>query len=231
MERRRTAPRPALLLACAAVPAMALAGCSSGSGSDTAAKATKSAAPTTSAAPTVAPAKYAALPAACTAVARGTVTALVPKAKKSAGTPVKSDDDKTRGGCSWTGNGPDGYQYRWLSVTLERFDSSAGLGSAEEQAKKRFTAELTALGQAPGISAAPVTGLGDQATSVSRKATVSKITSQDDTVVVRTGNVVVIVEYSGAGLVGKKNPAASAVQSGAKRAAADAVTAVVAANG
>jgi hypothetical protein len=143
---------------------------------------------------------------------------------------VKSDDITSRGGCSWTGNGKDGYQYRWLSVTLQRFDSSAALGSAENQAKKRFTEQVGTLNQASGAVSSAVSGLGDQATSVGGKATVSKVTSQNDTVVVRSGNVVVLVEYNGAGLEGKKNPSASTVLSGAERAAKDALAAVAAAN-
>lgn len=231
-RRRRTAPRLATLLACAAVPAMLIAGCSSGSGSgskDGGAKATASAqaTPTT---PALAPARFATLPPSCKAVTRATVTALVPKAKNSGGTEAKSSDIQSRGGCSWTGNGKDGYQYRWLSVTMQRFSNSPELGSAEEQAKKRFADQLADLGRLPGTATTALTGLGDQAGSVSGKATVAKVTSQNDTVVVRTGNVVLIIEFNGAGLEGKKNPSANTVRSGAERAAKDAVAAVAAAN-
>lgn len=222
-----------LILACASVCAALAAGCSSGSGdSDSAKKHTT--APTapavTSTTPTVAPARFATLPASCGAVTKSTVTDLVPKAKSSKGTPTGDDEKGTRSGCSWTGNGKDGYQYRWLSVTLERFASSTELGAGDDQAKKRFADESGELAKTPGFTATPLTGLGDQATSVSGKATVAKVTSQNDTVVVRTGNVVVIVEYNGAGLEGKKNPSASSVDSDAERAAKDAVAAVAAAN-
>ncbi|MFF7198852.1 MULTISPECIES: DUF3558 domain-containing protein [unclassified Streptomyces] len=234
MERRHTASRLALLLACAAVPAMALAGCSSGSGSSDAKSSASS--PTGSgpsggsATPTLAPAKFAALPASCKAITQATVNALVPKAKTPGGTPVKSDDITSRAGCSWTGNGKDGYQYRWLSVTLQRFTSSTALGTAEDQAKKRYTEQVGTLNQVPGAASATLTGLGDQAASVVSKATVAKVTSQNDSVVVRSGNVVVLVEFNGAGLEGKKNPSAGDVQSGAQRAAKEAVAAVAAAN-
>ncbi|MEW2519959.1 DUF3558 domain-containing protein [Actinacidiphila alni] len=241
MERRHTAPRLALLLACAAVPAFAIAGCSSGSGSSDSsdAKAQPSASSASSSAsgggsvsptPTVAPAKFAALPSSCTSVTKATVTALVPKAKTPGGTAVKSDDLQARSGCSWTGNGKDGYQYRWLSVTLQRFTSSTALGSAEDQAKKRYTEQVGTLNQVSGASPATLTGLGDQAASVASKATIAKVTSQNDSVVVRSGNVVVLVEFNGAGLEGKKNPSADTVRSGAERAAKDAVAAVAAAN-
>ncbi|MET9220786.1 DUF3558 domain-containing protein [Streptomyces sp. NPDC093221] len=234
MERRHTASRLALLLACAAVPAMALAGCSSGSGSSdaksSASSSTGSGPSGGSATPTLAPAKFAALPASCKAITQATVNALVPKAKTPGGTPVKSDDITSRAGCSWTGNGKDGYQYRWLSVTLQRFTSSTALGTAEDQAKKRYTEQVGTLNQVPGAASATLTGLGDQAASVVSKATVAKVTSQNDSVVVRSGNVVVLVEFNGAGLEGKKNPSAGDVQSGAQRAAKEAVAAVAAAN-
>lgn len=235
MERRPTAPRrAALLVACAAaVPALLLAGCSSGgsgSASDSGGKdsGTPSKGPVTTTA-TLAPARFATLPEACATVAKATVASLVPKAKSAAGTPSLSDDTHARAGCSWTGNGSDGYQYRWLAVTLQRFTSTPA-SPAEDQAKERFAEQAATLGKAPGASTSAVAGLGDQATSIAGKATVAKVTSQNDTVLVRTGNIVVIVEFDGAGLEGKKNPSASTVDGGALRAAKDAVAAVTAAN-
>jgi hypothetical protein len=231
-RRRRTAPRSALLLACAvAVPAMLLAGCSSGGSSDSdgsdGAQGTSAAATATT--PALAPAKYRTLPGGCATLGRTTVTALVPKAKSAAGNPAPSDDIEARAGCSWTGNGTDGYHYRWLSVTLQRFSSTPS-ASAEQQAKDRFADQVAQLGKAPGASTAAVAKIGDQASSVAVKATVAKVTSQNDTVVARTGNVVVIVEYNGAGLAGKKNPSATTVRAGAERAAKDVVLAVAGAN-
>lgn len=233
MERRRTAPRLALLLAATAVPAMALAGCSSSSGSssDSGSKGSTSSPAGSSKSAAPAPVKYAKLPDACKSATQSTVAALVPKAKRAAGTPETSDDANARSTCSWTGNGADGFQYRWLSVTLQRFDSSTALGSGEDQARSRYVSQVTTLGHAPGATATPLTGYGDQATSVGGKATVAKITTQNDTLLARSGNVVVIVEYNGAGFEGKKNPTAQTVQSGAERAAKDALAAVVAANG
>lgn len=237
-RRRRTAPRRALLLACAAaVPALLLAGCSSGgSGSDSAGKSGQdgkagksTGTATTATKAALAPEKFANLPNACMSVGKATVTAIVPKAKNASGTPATSDDPNERAGCSWTGNGSDGYQYRWLSVTLQRFASTPA-SPAEAQAKERFTGQAAALGKAPGMSTTAVTGVGDQATSVAGKATVAKVTSRNDTLLVRTGNVLVIVEYDGAGLEGKKNPSAATVDAGALRAAKEVVTAVAAAN-
>ncbi|MFC4033123.1 DUF3558 domain-containing protein [Streptomyces polygonati] len=236
-RRRRTAPRLAGLIACAAVPAMLLAGCSSGSGGGSGSgsasqdgaggsASTTRGTPT----PTLAPARFGTLPASCKTLTKATVTALVPKAKASGGTESQSSEAGLRGGCSWTGNGKDGYQYRWLSVTLQRFASSTELGGAEDQAKKRYTEQVAQLGAAKGFTTADVAGLGDQASSVAGKATAAQVTSQNDTVVARTGNVVLIVEFDGAGFEGKKNPTASVMASGALRAAKDAVASVGAAN-
>ncbi|MBY8878196.1 DUF3558 domain-containing protein [Actinacidiphila acidipaludis] len=235
-RRRRTAPRLAGLLVCAAVPALLVSGCSSGSGSGSDSAGTSpsgsagssGASGTTS--PTVAPGKYRTLPSACAALTKSTVSALVPKAKSTGGSAAKSSAAQSRGGCSWTGNGSDGYQYRWLSVTLQRFDSDPQLGTGDDQAKKRYSDQVSTLGAVKGFTEAPAAGVGDQATSVAGQATVAHILSQNDTVVARTGNVVVIVEYNGAGLEGKKNPGASTVNSGALRAVKEAVAAVAAAN-
>jgi hypothetical protein len=237
-RRRRPAPRHALILACAgAVPALLLAGCSSGgdpdsgsdgsstAGSTSGSSAGKDAGTGTATEGTLAPARFSTLPDACGSVAKATVASLVPAAKSSAGKPAKTDDATSRSGCSWTGNGKDGYQYRWLSVTFQRFTSTAGT-SAEDQAEERFTDQAADFGKGKSAKTTAVKGVGDQATSVAAKATVAKVTSQNDTVLVRTGNVVVIVEYDGAGLAGKKNPSASTVDSGALRAAKDAVAAV-----
>jgi hypothetical protein len=163
-------------------------------------------------------------------VTKATVTAIVPKAKESGGTVAGSSDTTTRSGCSWTGNGSDGYQYRWLSVTLQRYTSATALGSAEEQATKQYADQVATLGAVKGFTTSAVTGVGDQASSVSGRATLSKVTSQNDTLVARTGNVVLIIEFNGAGLEGKKNPSATTVNSDAQRAAKDVVTAIAAAN-
>ncbi|MDX6355497.1 MAG: hypothetical protein QOF98_2400 [Streptomyces sp.] len=235
MERRlRTAPRLAGLLACAVVPAMLLTGCSgssgSGSGSGDSTGAAGQSGTSGSASPTTAPDQFGTLPGACSTVTKSTITAVVPKAKAPSGTVAESSDISTRGGCSWTGNGKDGYQYRWLSVTLQRFTSSTALGSGEDQAAKQYTDQVGTLGAASGFTTSAVAGIGDQASSVSGKATVSKVTSQNDTVVVRTGNIVLIIELDGAGLEGKKNPTATTVNNNTQRAAEDVVSAITAAN-
>jgi len=89
-------------------------------------------------------------------------------------------------------------------VSLQRFESSAQLGSAQDQAKKRYTDELGTVGK--GLIVSPVSGLADQAASVSGRSTVAKVTSQNTTVVARAGNIVVIVEFQGATLPDPENP-------------------------
>jgi hypothetical protein len=113
-------------------------------------------------------------------------------------------------------------------VTLQRFSSDPQLGSGDAQAAKRYADQVRTLGAVKGFTSTAVSGLGDQATSVAGQATVAKIISQNDTVVIRQANVVVLVEYNGAGLVGKRNPTASTVNSGAQRAAKDVAAAVAA---
>ncbi|BBA99380.1 hypothetical protein RVR_5975 [Actinacidiphila reveromycinica] len=241
MERRRrpSKRRLAVLLAGAAVPALLVAGCSSGSGgssgSDSDADGGKdgsaSAAPSATTTPPLAPARFTTLPSPCSTVTKDTVTKLVPKAKHSGGTATDTaDTGGSRSGCSWTGNGTDGFQYRWLSVSLERYDSSAALGAADLQAHQRFTDAVSAAEKTAGTTATGVTGVGDEARSISGWTIVSKVKSQNDSVVVRTGNVVVLVEYDGAGLEGKKNPSAKTVDGDAQQAAKDVVAAIAAAN-
>ncbi|MDJ0341932.1 DUF3558 domain-containing protein [Streptomyces sp. H10-C2] len=220
----RSAPRIARLLACAAVPVLLIAGCSSGS--DTSANKTPSGSASASA--SLAQAKFTKLPDPCKAIAQDTVKRLVPKVKDTAGTPAKSALPDARGGCSW--NGLDGYQFRWLDVALQRFDSAKGIGSAEDQAKKRFTEQVAAAAQIKGSTSAKADGVGDQATVVSAPVVKDKLQYQDETVVARTGNVIVILSYNGAGFEDAKSPAADQLLKDAVAAAKEAVATVAAAN-
>ncbi|MFF3564388.1 DUF3558 domain-containing protein [Streptomyces sp. NPDC002574] len=234
----RSAPRLARLLACAAVPVAFAAACSSGSdaakgpaGAEKAApSASPSGSPTASASPAVATAKYAQLPVACKAVDAGTVASLVPKAKKPAGTPAGSGSADERGGCSW--NGLNGYQYRWMDVSLQRYDSVAGLGSAEQQATKRYNELVAQAKAAKGATSETVTAAGtwDTGTAVTSKATKDKEEYQDVTVVARSGNAVVALSYNGAGLEDAKTPKADDLRKNALKAAKEAVASVAAAN-
>ncbi|MEV6261057.1 DUF3558 family protein [Streptomyces sp. NPDC051784] len=228
----RSAPRLSRILACAAVPVMlVVAGCSSDSGdSKDSASATSPSAKKSE--PTVEPAKYSTLPDACAALSKKTIEDLVPKAKTKGGTPGKSSDTATRGGCSWNGlddNGVKGSQYRWLDVGFTRFDSDQSLGSGAKRATDEYTKQVAkeqATERAEKPASKPVTGLGEQATAV----TYSLEKSDDDfayaTVIARTGNVVVSVTYNGAGLAGAKKPSSADILKDAQKAAEEAVAAV-----
>ncbi|MFE9726958.1 DUF3558 domain-containing protein [Streptomyces sp. NPDC005794] len=225
----RSAPRLSRILACAAVPVMlVVAGCSSDSG-DAKASASPSATKTE---PVVEPAKFATLPDACTAIAKKTIEDLVPKTKNKGGTPGKSSDTASRGGCSWNGlddNGVKGSQYRWLDVGFTRFDSDQSLGSGAERATAEYTKQVSKAQATDGAEkpvAKPATGLGEQATSVTYALSKSSEDFEYATIVARTENVVVSVTYNGAGFAGAKTPSAADILKGAQKAAEEAVAAV-----
>ncbi|MFD3611980.1 DUF3558 domain-containing protein [Streptomyces atroolivaceus] len=233
----RSAPRLSRILACAAVPVMlVVAGCSSDSGD--AKESGSSASPSAKKAePTVEPAKFDALPDACTSIGKKTIEDLVPKTKNKGGTPGKSSDTSVRGGCSWNGlddNGVKGSQYRWLDVGFTRFDSDQSLGSGAKRATDEYTkqvAKTQATEGAKKVSAKPAAGLGEQATSVTYGLTKSSEDFEYATLVARTGNVVVSVTYNGAGFAGAKSPSSADILKDARKAAEEAVAAVGADDG
>jgi hypothetical protein len=153
---------------------------------------------------------------------------MVTKAKNSAGDAAKSADPKTRGGCSW--NGLNDYQYRWMNVALQRFDSVAGIGSAEEQAHKWYQEQVTNAQSVKGSKTSAATGTGDEASTVTAQAPKDKVQYEDVTVIARTGNVVIVLFFSGAGFQNAPTPSAADMQKAADGAAKEAVAAVAAAN-
>ncbi|MFF0437394.1 DUF3558 domain-containing protein [Streptomyces sp. NPDC004327] len=244
---QRSAPRLSRILACAAVPVMLVAaGCSSGSdsgsgdkGSGTPDKAASSAAGTPSAAPTtkkVEPAKFAKLPEICKALSSKTIDELVPKAKNDKGTAATSSDTTSRGGCSWNGledKGTKGSNYRWLDVSFYRYESDATLGSGQERAADNYAKELAkvqATGGAKDLKTTKAPGVGDQADVVSYELRKTDEDFQYGSVVARTGNVVVLLSYNGAGYSGAKTPSEKWITDGALKAAKEAVAAVATAN-
>ncbi|QJT03309.1 DUF3558 domain-containing protein [Streptomyces asoensis] len=233
-----------LLAAAVAVPVMLLAaGCSSDSGSGNDAKdtgastgagsGTDSAA---SAAPTVQAAAYKTLPEACAVVSKKTLTELVPKgaAKGKEGT---SSDTAARASCSWSSlanNGVKGSQFRWLNVSLLRFESDATTGDGESQAKTYYAKQVKdaqAVSGAKNVKSAPVASTGDEATSVRYDLKKSEGAFKQQTVVVRVENVVLTLDYNGAGLAGDKAPSAETLTKSAEKAAKETVAAVQSANG
>ncbi|MEU6443956.1 DUF3558 domain-containing protein [Streptomyces sp. NPDC047046] len=249
----RPVQRLSRILACAAVPVILVAaGCSSddgdggtakddakqsaaaGSGKD--AKTSESASPDATGTATVR-AKYAKLPEPCAALSAKTLKALVPAAKDKKGSQGSSDDLDARGTCSWNSldsNGVHGSQYRWLSLALVRFDSDATLGTGDERAASYLAKQVTAAratADAKGLKSEKVTGLGDEATAVTYELKKKEGDFKQQTLLVRTANAVLTLDYNGAGLAGEKDPDPAKLLKDAKRAAGDAVAAVATANG
>lgn len=234
----RSAPRLTRILACAAVPVMLfVAGCSSDSDGDKEADSSASASPdATKSEPAVEAAKFAELPDPCSSVEAKNIKALVPSAKSKKGTRSKSSDASVRGGCSWNGladKGVKGSQYRWLDVGFTRFASDQTLGSGAARAGDELSKQVKkteATDGAKNVKTAPVSGIGDQATKVTYDQSKTGEDFRFATIVARTGNVVVVVNYNGAGYAGSKTPSEESILKGATTAAEDAVSAVAEAN-
>ncbi|MFD4786416.1 DUF3558 domain-containing protein [Streptomyces sp. NPDC058459] len=248
-DRAQRGPRATRLsraLVCAAaVPAVLItAACSSDSG-EAPGKAGTSAAPSTgsgsgqpsaSASPTVRAAAFRELPKPCGVLPKKTLGALVPEADTD-GKKGSSDDTANRSSCSWTSldnNGVKGSQFRWLNVSLLRFDSDTSRGSGDEQAHAYYTRQVA---DAKGAAGAKNTrtealgGTGDEASAVRYDLKKKEGAFKQQTVVARVENVVITLDYNGAGLAGEKTPDADDLGADAKRAAKEAVTAVANANG
>ncbi|MDX3314924.1 DUF3558 domain-containing protein [Streptomyces sp. NPDC054884] len=243
---RRTGGRGRLLAAAVAVPVMLIAaGCSSDSGSDDGSKdGSKDAAAATggsagsaaSATPTVQAAAYQKLPEACAVVSKKTLTELVPKGVTS-GKEGTTGDTADRASCSWSSlanNGVKGSQFRWLNVSLLRFESDATTGDGESQAKTYYAKQVKdsqAVAGAKNAKSQPVAGAGDEATLVRYDLKKAEGAFKQQTVVARVENVVVTLDYNGAGLAGDKVPSADALSASAQKAVKDVVASVRSANG
>ncbi|MCX4907862.1 DUF3558 family protein [Streptomyces sp. NBC_00878] len=231
-----------ILVGAAAVPVMLVAsGCSSDSGDssgddtqkDSGASASAS---TTEAGSVVKEAAYAKLPEPCKVFTSKTLEELVPKGAKSS-KEGKSGDTATRGSCSWDSldnNGVDGSQFRWLNVSLLRFESDATRGTGEKLASEYFakhTEDARAVAGAKDTKSQPLTGMGNEATLVTYDLKKKEGTFKQQTVVTRVENVVVTVDYNGAGLAGDDAPKVADLTKAAQKAAKEAVQAVATANG
>ncbi|WP_425264216.1 DUF3558 family protein [Streptomyces caeruleatus] len=240
-EQRMRGGLHRVLVGAAVVPVMLVAaGCSSDSGSDdgagdSAKSSSASAAASASPSPTVQAAAYNSLPEPCTVLTKKTLKDLVPEAKSGkAGT---SDEAGTRGSCSWSSldnNGVKGSQFRWLNTSLLRFDSNVSRGSGEKQAREYFETQVQDARSVDGAKNAksePVAGVGDEATAVRYDLKKKEGSFKQVTVVARVENVVVTVDYNGAGFAGDKTPSADTLNKLAQKAAKEAVASVTKANG
>ncbi|MFI9203789.1 hypothetical protein [Streptomyces sp. NPDC053048] len=234
---RRTAPRLARILACAAVPVMLVAtGCG---GDDDGAKKEKDK-PAQSATPTVAPtvkaATFAKLPEVCKTVSEKTVDKLVPKAEKKEGKALPATDTNDSASCIWSGLDDEDVkdmQFRTMTVSLKRFASDPTLGTGEKRAADFVVKQTTAATTADGAKDAKTdkaSGIGDEASVVSADSKKGDNDFKNSTVVARTANVVITVKYSGAGYEGAKTPNADDIKKDAQEAAKEVVKAVGEAN-
>ncbi|KUM96982.1 hypothetical protein AQI88_09645 [Streptomyces cellostaticus] len=234
------------LVCAAAVPAVLItAACSSDSGDSkdkggagaqqTAGGSSSSQQPSASASPTVQAAAYQKLPEPCAVVSKKTLSDLVPK--DTSGKQGSSDDVKTRSSCSWSSldnNGVKGSQFRWLNVSLLRFDSDTSRGSGNEQAHAYYAQQVKdaqAVSGAKNAKSEPVAGAGEEATAVRYDLKKKEGTFKQQTVVARVENVVITLDYNGAGLAGEKTPSADDLTKAAEKAVKEAVASVSAANG
>ncbi len=230
-----------VLVGAAVVPVMLIAaGCSSDSGSDDGAgdssKSPSASAPASaSPSPTVQAAVYESLPQPCKVLSKKTLEDLVPESKSGkAGT---SDDTSTRGACSWSSldnNGVKGSQFRWLNTSLLRFDSNVTRGSGDQLAREYYETQVQdarSVSGAKNTKSEPVAGVGDEATAVRYDLKKKEGSFKQVTVVARVENVVVTIDYNGAGFAGDKAPSADTLNKQAQKAAKEAVAAVAKANG
>jgi hypothetical protein len=236
---KRNANRPArtarlaVYSLCATVPLALLAGCSHGSArsaADGSGRTPTGAAQSAAASPSASAAvRYASLPDPCGAISPATVKSLVPGSSKPKGSAVESGQPRQRGGCSWSGL--HGYQYRFLDTAFQRFDSVPGAPSADSQAATAFGAAVRtgtagATAAKSTASTSPLPGVGDQATLITWDVTKDKAVYRTASVVVRSANAVVTVDYAGAGLEGDRKPTTSALRDSAERAAKEALAAL-----
>ncbi|UFR03038.1 DUF3558 domain-containing protein [Streptomyces sp. Go40/10] len=234
------------LVCAAAVPAVLItAACSSDSGDSKAKSGAESSPsagggsstqPSASASPTVRAAAYQKLPDACAVLSKGTLSDLVPKGAGS-GKKGSSDDPSARASCAWNSldnNGVKGSQFRWLNVSLLRFDSDATRGSADDQAHAYYGQQVKdaqSVDGAKNSKVVPLSGTGAEASAVRYDLKKKEGLFKQQTVVARVENVVVTLDYNGAGLAGEKTPDADDLTKAAEKALKEAVAAVSSANG
>ncbi|MER5545879.1 DUF3558 family protein [Streptomyces sp. NPDC002589] len=219
------------------------AACSSGSGdskdkggdSSSRQSASGSTGSSASASPSVQAAAYKKLPDACAVLSKQTLSDLVPNG--TSGKKGSSDDPSSRASCSWSSldnNGVKGSQFRWLNVSLLRFDSDSTRGSGEAQAHTYFGQQVKDAGAVDGAKNSkeiPLSGTGSEATAVRYDLQKKEGLFKQQTVVARVENVVVTLDYNGAGLAGEKTPDADDLTKSAEQAIKEALGAVSSANG
>ncbi|NKY15969.1 DUF3558 domain-containing protein, partial [Streptomyces somaliensis DSM 40738] len=166
MQRRAYASGLAALLA--ALSATALAGCSSGSGTDGSGLDAKTG---TAAGPIAQPGRYRTLFEPCGSVPRATLREMLPavtalpaeqRDRVLRGTAAVTYDTDRRVGCAWKADGPDAIHH--LTLDFERVVSYDPSVSDETRAQEVYTTKESAAGLAPaadpgaGTPPGPATG-------------------------------------------------------------------------
>lgn len=119
-------------------------------------------------------------------------------------------------------------------MSLLRFDSSQTQGEGDKLAAAYYAKQVQEAQSVTGAKNAksePVAGAGDEATAVRYDLKKKEGSFKQQTVVARVENVVVTVDYNGAGLAGDKAPSADTLTKAAEKAVKEAVAAVTSANG
>jgi uncharacterized protein DUF3558 len=225
---KRRSPRLARTLACAAVavPALLVAGCSSDSGGEGGGSASSDDAGGST--PSAAPVKFKELPDACKTLSKDSVKKLTPKTENPSGKRIGSGNTQDSGSCLWSGL--DKFDYRQLTISLKRFESDTSRGSGNKLAGAFLEQQTDALKSEKSnkeLKSAPVSGIGDEATSIGYKVEKKDGKKGEDfrehRLVARSANVVVTVDYAGAGFESGKTPGADELKKNAEKAAKEAV--------
>lgn len=165
---------------------------------------------------------FAKLPDPCKSVASKSIESFVPEAKEKNGTAAKSNDLANRASCSWNGlqtDGTKGSQYRWLSVSMVRYDSHATLGSGDKRAEEQYNKQIELAKTTEGahdVKVEQAGGIGDQGSSVVYGVK-KDVDFFNTTVVVRTHNVVVTLDYNGAAYEGRRRAGPGEAAAGRRR--------------
>ncbi|MEU6159596.1 hypothetical protein [Streptomyces sp. NPDC047130] len=152
--------------------------------------------------------RYEKAPDPCEALAKKTVSSLVPGKLTSGELP--STDKDVRRMCQW--NALKGYSYHWLDVSYE-------IRRSTEDAEKAF--DRVAAGKG-----GPFKGLGDEAYSLSAVTSDKGNKVQETELTVRSGNALIVVTYNGGDFVEKTTPSADKIRDGAAKAAGEALAAL-----
>jgi hypothetical protein len=175
--------------------------------------------------------KFKGLPDACKTVSAGTVKKLTPKTQNASGKRIGSGNTQDSGSCLWSGL--DKFDYKQLTISLKRFDSDASRGSGNKLAGAFLAQQADALKTDKtnkDLKTTSVNGIGSQATSVSykvdKKDGKKSESFREQRTVARSANVVVTVDYAGAGFESGKTPPADDLKKYAEQAAKEAVASV-----